>query len=156
MPELIPQSTAAPAPPPPPDFPPFRQALIPPKLSPANWEKLPCFRETFLMYITPPGYLAAFWYLGEMLYNLVLETPAGWPEWRESATRTEMRAAMADLRHLQGFLASVGREHKVSSLDAEDAYLSKAASTISRQLGKLAGWLEEELASIPAPPEVQG
>jgi len=108
------------------------------------------------MYVTPPGYMAALWYFGEMMYNLLLETPAEWPQWQESATRTEMGAAARDLRHMQGFLASVGREHKVSSLDAEDAYLSKIASSLSRQLGKLAGWLEEELASIPTPPEVQG
>ena len=62
-----------------------------------------------------------------MLYSLVLETPTEWPGWTESATRTEMRAAAADLRHLQGFLGAVGREQDVSSLGPEDAYLSTIA-----------------------------
>jgi hypothetical protein len=55
-----------------------------------------------------------------------------------------MRAA-ADLRHLQGFLASVGREREASSLDAEDAYLSTIAAKLSRQLGKVVEWIEREL-----------
>jgi hypothetical protein len=39
-----------------------------------------------------------------------------------SIFRAELAAALADLRHLQGFLSSVGREHEVSSLsDANDA-----------------------------------
>jgi hypothetical protein len=104
-----------------------------------DWEKLPAFRQTFLMYCTPPGYAAALQGVGEMLYSLMLDTPAEWPGWRESATKTEMRAAAADLRHLQGFLASVGRERDVSSLDAEDAYLSTVAAKLARQIGHAAG-----------------
>jgi hypothetical protein len=110
-----------------------------------DWEELPCFRETFLMYITPKGYDDALRTFGEMLYSLVLETPAEWPGWTESATRTEMRAAAADLRHLQGFLRAVGREKDVSSLGPEDAYLSTVAGKLSRQLGNAAGWIEREL-----------
>ena len=59
-----------------------------------------------------------------------------------------MRAAGADLRHLQGFLASVGREREVSSLDAEDAYLSLVAGRLARQLDRMAGWIERELAGV--------
>ena len=44
-----------------------------------------------------------------------------------------MRAAGADLRHLQGFLRSVEKEREVSSLDAEDAYLALMAGKLSRQ-----------------------
>jgi hypothetical protein len=118
----------------------------PPATSPDSWEKLPAFRQTFLMYVTPPGYAAALQGMGEMLYSLMLETPAEWPGWTESATRTEMRAAAADLRHLQGFLASVGREREVSSLDPEDAYLSTIAAKLARQIGHAADGIERELA----------
>jgi hypothetical protein len=114
-----------------------------------DWEELPCFRETFLMYVTPKGYDAALRTFGEMLYSLLLEAPAEWPGWTESATKTEMRAAAADLRHLQGFLGTVGREREVSSLDAEDAYLSGTAKRLSSQLGRMAGWIERELAGVP-------
>lgn len=41
MPELAPDSTS------------------PPAIPPDDWERLPAFRETFLMYVTPPGYVAA-------------------------------------------------------------------------------------------------
>src|SRR6476661_6795604 len=110
MPEL-PDSTPPPA--------------VPPAIDPASWEDFPAFRETFLMYVTPPGYSTALRAMGEMLYSLLLDSPAEWPGWVESSTRTEMRAAVADLRHIQGFLASVGRERETSSLDSEDAYLSQ-------------------------------
>jgi len=126
MPELVSQSSSPPA-------------------TPDDWEKLPAFRQTFLMYVTPPGYAAALQGVGEMLYSLILETPAEWPGWTESATRTEMRAALADLRHLQGFLGSVGREREVSSLDAEDAYLSNIAARLARQIGHAADGIEREL-----------
>jgi len=134
MPEL-PDSTPPPA--------------VPPAIDPAAWEDFPAFRETFLMYITPPGYAAAIRKAGEMLYSLLLETPAEWPGWEESATRTEMRAAAADLRHLQGFLASVGRKRGLSSLDPEDAYLSNIAAKLSRQIGHAADGIERELAGVP-------
>jgi hypothetical protein len=127
MPDLTPESTS------------------PPAVDPAAWEAFPAFRETFLMYVTPPGHAAAIRGFGEMLYTLLLETPPEWPDWPESSTRTEMRAAAADLRHLQGFLGSVGQEREASSLNPEDAYLSNIAAKLSRQLGKVAEWIEREL-----------
>jgi hypothetical protein len=120
----------------------------PPAADPDAWETLPAFRETFLMYVTPPGYAAALRGVGEMLYSLMLEAPTEWPGWAESSTRTEMRAAAADLRHLQGFLASVGRERETSSLDAEDAYLSNVAARLARQIGHAAEGIERELAGV--------
>jgi hypothetical protein len=127
MPELTPESTS------------------PPAADPDTWERLPAFRQTFLMYVTPPGFQEALQGVGEMLYSLVLDTPAEWPPWTESATRTEMRAALADLRHLQGFLASVGRERELSSLDPEDAYLSNTAARLARQIKHAADGIEREL-----------
>ncbi len=117
-----------------------------PDVPPDDWERLPAFRETFLMYVTPPGYAAALQTMGEMLYSLILDAPAEWAGWPESATRTELRAAGADLRHLQGFLRSVEKEREVSSLDAEDAYLALMAGKLSHKLGRMAGWIEKELA----------
>jgi hypothetical protein len=120
-------------------------AAVPPEIDPAAWEDYPAFRETFLMYFTPPGYAAALRTVGEMLHTMILENYRPWPGWPESSTRTEMRAAVADLRHLQGFLASVGREREVSSLDAEDAYLSTLAAKLARQIGHATDGIEREL-----------
>ena len=81
------------------------------------------------MYSTPPCYAAALRMVGETLHTMILENYRPWPGWPKSSTRTEMRASLADLRHLQGFLASVGREHDLSSsLDPEDAYLANIAA----------------------------
>lgn len=152
MPELVPHSTSSPSPPPippaalPPDKP--ERPYVPPAFEPDAWERFPAFRQTFMMYVTPPGYSAALQTMGEMLYSLILETPEEWPEWTESATRVEMRAVAYDLRHLQGFLAAVGREREVSSLDAEDAYLSTIAKRLARQIGGAAAWIEKELAGV--------
>jgi hypothetical protein len=159
MPELIEQSIAAPATPPiPPGIPPIPPepplAAAPPEVDPAAWENFPAFRETFLMYFTPPGYADAIRKTGEIAYSLILDTPAEWPGWTESATRTEMRAALADLRHLQGFLGAVGREREVSSLDPEDAYLSNTAARLARQIKHTADGIERELDGAPgAKPE---
>ncbi len=150
MPELTQQFTAPAPPPVPPGVPPIPPEVdrptIPPTLNPDAWETFPAFRETFLALVTPPGYADALRKTGEMMYSLLLESPVEWPGWTESATRTEMRAAVADLRHLQGFLASVGREREVSSLNPEDAYLSNIAAKLSRQIGHAADGIERELA----------
>lgn len=143
MPELVQQFTALAPPPAPPGAPP-----IPPAIDPAAWEDFPAFRETFLMYFTPPGYAPALRAVGEMLHTMILESSDPWAGWPESSTRTEMRAALADLRHLQGFLASVGREREVSSLDPEDAYLSNIAAKLARQIGHAADGIERELAGV--------
>jgi hypothetical protein len=114
-------------------------------IDPAAWEDFPAFRETFLMYFTPPGYADALRTVGEMLHTMILENYRPWPGWPESSTRTEMRAALADLRHLQGFLGSVGRERELSSLDPEDAYLSNTAARLARQIKHAADGIEREL-----------
>jgi hypothetical protein len=156
MPELTQQSTA-PTPPPVPPIPPEDDppaAATPPVIDPAACEDFPAFRETFLMYFTPPGYADALRTVGEMLHTMILENYRPWPGWPESSTRTEMRAALADLRHLQGFLGSVGREREVSSLDPEDAYLSNIAAKLSRQIRHAADGIERELDGAPgAEPE---
>jgi hypothetical protein len=129
-------------------------AAVPPTIDPAAWEDYPAFRETFLMYFTPPHYAAALRTVGDMLHTMILENYTPWPGWPESSTRTEMRAAVADLRHMQGFLASVGRERELSSLDPEDAYLSTLAAKLARQLRHVTDGIERELDSVPgAKPE---
>ncbi|MEO6195640.1 MAG: hypothetical protein ABIS20_21675, partial [Thermoanaerobaculia bacterium] len=59
-------------------------AAVPPVIAPAAWEDFPAFRETFLMYFTPPGYAAALRMVGEMLHSMILESYNPWPGWPES------------------------------------------------------------------------
>jgi hypothetical protein len=102
------------------------------------------------MYLTPPGYAAALRTVGEMLHMMILESYNPWPGWPESSTRTELRAALADLRHLEGFLGAVGREHVVSSLTRPDGRLSRFAARQAAEVAKIAHRIEAELAKLAA------
>ena len=119
-------------------------SIVPPRVpvvDPARWEDFPVFRETFLFYVTLSPYADALRLVGDFLFTLVLDSYGRWPSYPESATRTELRAALADLRHLEGFLGSVGREHELSSLAREDVPLSQLAATLSAHLGTIAAAL---------------
>jgi hypothetical protein len=58
----------------------------------------------------------------------------------------ELRALVADLRHAQGYAASIGQERHLSSLPASDAKLAKHASEIARVLNRAANSIERKLA----------
>jgi hypothetical protein len=137
MPELTEESSSPPQPP----------AVIP-FVHPDAWEEFAVFRESFLMYFTAPGLNTALRQGAEQFFSLLLEHSGadGWPEWEESSTRTELRAAVADLRHSVGYLASIGQERHVSSLSAGDKKLSKFASDIARVVNRAANSIERQLA----------
>jgi hypothetical protein len=137
MPELTEESTSPPV-------------AVPPAVDPESWEAFPVFRESFLMYVTPLPYSGALRLVGQMLYDLVLEPPEEWPGWGESTTRREMRAAAADLRHVQGFLGGIGKERQVASLSPGDVKLSRYASSAARMLNRIANTIENRLAKEEA------
>jgi hypothetical protein len=74
-----------------------------------------------------------------------LDSAPSWPHHPEGETRAELAAALADLRHLQGFLAAVGREHEVSSLSDADDALSILAEQLSGEVGRIGDEMEREL-----------
>lgn len=135
MPELVQDST-------PPTLPP----AVPATIDPDAFEDFAVFRESFLMYISEPSFNASLRVAAEHFFTMMLESYDRWPAWQETSTRTEMRAAVADLRHLQGFLASIGLERRHSSLDAGDAKLSRHASRVARLLNQVADTMERKLA----------
>lgn len=150
MPELVSECTPVPAPPPAPPggplFPPkMEPPSIPPILDPTAWEDFPVFRETFLLYFTEPPSNAALRVFGRLFHELVLEHYHHWPSWPEGVTATELRAALADLRHLEGYLASIGREHQTASLSELDAALSLLASRLTGELSRVADEIEQAL-----------
>ena len=136
MPELTPESSSLPAVP----------TAVPATIDPNAFEDYAVFRESFLMYISEPAFNASLRVAAEHFFTMMLESYDRWPAWRETSTRTEMRAAVADMRHLQGFLSSVGQERRHSSLDAGDAKLSKHASRVARLLKQVADTMEHKLA----------
>ena len=118
---------------------------VPPVLDPFKWEDFPVFRETFLMYFTEPPANSALRIFGRLFHDLVLEYYHHWPGWPEGVTATELRAGLADLRHLQGYLAAVGREHEEASLNDPDSALSLLAARIAGELAGIGDEIEDAL-----------
>ena len=121
-----------------------------PRIEPALWEEYEGFRETLLLHFTEPRANRTLREFGSFLLDVALECAGSWPDRPEGSTHAELSAALADLRHLQGFLASVGREHLVSSLDFEATALSQFAARQSGEVETIANRIEDELAQWPA------
>lgn len=117
-----------------------------PRIDPEDFEKHEGFRETFLLHFSEPKTNTNLRELGSLLFDLALESSEAWPDPPEGLTRSELRAAVADLRFLEGFLGAVGREHLVSSLDFAATALSQLAARQAREVGRIADRIEEELA----------
>jgi hypothetical protein len=116
-----------------------------PRIDPEAWEDHEGFRETLLLHYTDPAANTTLRGLGALLFNLSFECAPSWPHHPEGETRSELRAALADLRHLEGFLAAVGREHEVSSLTPEDDALSQFAEQLVEKLSQIADEIEQAL-----------
>jgi hypothetical protein len=117
----------------------------PRKIDPSRWERFQGFRETFLLYVTDSRSSAALRGTAALVYDLVLEYYQHWPPWTESMTATRMRAALADLRFLQGYFEAVGRESVECNLDDPDLQLSNLAARKAKDLARLGDEIEEAL-----------
>ena len=118
-----------------------------PPVGPSTWEDHEGFRETLLLHFTRPGDAAAMRQFGSMLFECALAAAGEWPATEESPTRAELRAALADLRHLEGFLQSVGAEDEVASLSSADGEFSRFAKSAATEVGAIADRIEAELAN---------
>jgi hypothetical protein len=143
MPDLTSESTLPPelAPPDPDDG-----AVGPPVIDPADFENFPAFRESFLLYFSDPWANAALRSLGSLLYDFVLEYWHHWPDQPEGLLRASLRAAVAvaDLRHMQGFLTEWASPETAHGSPHEE-HLAVFGGGIARDLGVLADRLETEL-----------
>src|SRR6186997_1013910 len=90
----------------------------------AFWEDYAVFRESFLMHITEPAFQAGLRLIGEMLFQMALKCSGDWPQRPDSILLMKLRAAVGDLRQLQGFLARVGQQEcDMPTLSQQDAWL---------------------------------
>jgi len=112
---------------------------------PPGWNESAAFRETTLRLFTQPEDLAALRHVGEMFHDYALELCGTWPDDGLSATRSELRAAAADLRHLQGFLFSVYKSADESELSVTDDALARFAGTLAGDVARAAEAIEREL-----------
>jgi hypothetical protein len=153
MPELTPQSTPPPPPflfapapsagSPPGDEPPPIPA-VPPEVDPAKWEDFPVFRETFLVYFTLPHHNAALRVVGNLLLDMTLASWGDWPDQPEGWLRGQLRAVVADLRHLEGFLVTLTES---PSPDPYEGALHRTAVLMSREIASVAEHIEKKLGS---------
>jgi hypothetical protein len=114
-------------------------------LIPPGWDESAGFRATFLYHFHQPDDLGALRHLARMLHEAGLEMKRYAPATPESATHEELRAAAADLRHLQGFLGSVARSREEAALPPADAELADLAARQAAAVAGLAGALEQAL-----------
>jgi hypothetical protein len=112
---------------------------------PAGWDESAGFRETFLRHVTDAEDDRTLRHLARMLHESTLELAHFAPPSGESATREELRAAAADLRHLQGFLAAVAHSRVESELSPADEELAALADEQSQAVAELAVVLEQAL-----------
>jgi hypothetical protein len=116
----------------------------PQSISPA-WNEADSFRETTLIWINDPDDREALRRVGRLIYGLAVEATSYEPA-EPSQTRAELGAALADLRHLEGFLAAVGRQAEESSLEPDDDALAHFAGRLAGQVASLAAAIERTLS----------
>ena len=116
---------------------------VPPVVDPARFEDFPAFRETFLGIFTEPEHNAALRTVAMLLFEMALEFRVYWPDQPEGALRSELRAAIADLRFVQGHLASMG-EHGGPNTPQEEHHAAVSARLAVAVAG-IADDLESEL-----------
>jgi hypothetical protein len=133
------------APPPPPADAPVTPVIATPPLDPTRWEDFEGFRETFLLNFTDSTHNATLRSLSRMLYHLILETAHLMPVPEEGWLRLHLRAAVADLRFLQGFLAFLADERKDVALPEDEDDLCRDVSRKARAVGRIADGIEARL-----------
>jgi len=132
LPEVYP-TPLDPAPPP----------VTPPSIFPAPWRTGHTFSECFLLYVQEEAVRDLLRTIGCALFDAFLN--ASLPEFPEGVTVAELRAAVADLRHLQRFLAGVGREHEEAPLSEPETVLSQFAARQAVELARVADDIDAAL-----------
>jgi hypothetical protein len=122
-------------------------AVTPPTINPAEWERFEGFRETFLLYFTRGDANAALRTTATLLYDLCLESGPFMPDHPEGSARAQVRAVLADLRFLRGFLDSLTAEAEGSSLEAYEEHLFRFSGARAAVLGTIADEIEAQLGA---------
>lgn len=129
-------------------------AVTPPTIKPAEWERFEGFRETFLLYFTREDANAALRTVATLLYDLCLESGHFMPEQPEGSARAQVRAVVADLRFLQGFLDGLAEEAEGTSMEPFEEHLFRFAGKRAAVLGQAADDIEAQLGAWRGESEV--
>ncbi len=132
------------------DQPQHTNPATPNSLQPSHWEAHAVFRETYL-HLYPEAHIRdAFRSVGVTLYDNALLHEETYKERGEVPVKSDLRAALRDLRQLQGYIHHVGAEPG-SVDDPEQVKLHLVAVELSEQLGGHAARLEDILGTSPDP-----
>ncbi len=114
----------------------------------SDWEARAVFRETYL-HLYPEAHIRdSFRRVGITLYDNALLHEETYRERGEVPVKSDLRAALEDLRQLQGYLHHLGAEPG-SVDDAEVVQFQSLAIEVSEQLAAQASRLEEKLGTPP-------
>jgi hypothetical protein len=120
------------------------EAAAPPVIDPPSWEDFAVFRETFLVYFTRPKHAAALRGAGELLFEMTLASWGEWPDPPEGWLRGQLRAVVADLRHLEGFLVTLT---EAPSPDPYESALHRMSLLMARRIASVAEHIEGRLGT---------
>ncbi len=120
-------------------------AAGPPTVDPEDFHDFEGYRETTLSLITDRERNAAMRATGRLLYDMAAEL-SGEPPEPEGSLRHQLRAAVADLRFLQGFLGMLGRPMECTR-EGHEGHLARVALRLSSQVAEIAAVLDGELGS---------
>ena len=126
------------------------KARTPHPLQPSSWEAHAVFRETYLHLYPETHIRDAFRSVGVTLYDNALLHEETYKERSEVPVKADLRAALRDLRQLQGYIHHLGAEPG-SVDDPEQVQLHLLAVELSEQLGAEAARFEEILGTAPDP-----
>jgi len=114
---------------------------------PPAWQDGNTFSERFLLYVQEESIRDLLRTIGRALFEAFLNDHL--PEWPEGVTVAELRAALADLRHLEGYLAGIGREEEEAPQEAPltepETVLSRLAARQAVELARIAGAIDAAL-----------
>ncbi|MFY9823993.1 MAG: hypothetical protein WAM82_21625 [Thermoanaerobaculia bacterium] len=133
-------------PPAPPPSPPSDLPISPPVIKPERFEDFMTFREIFCVHFPDGRANARLRGFGHLLFEMVLATWGDWPNHREGIFPAELRAAVADMRFLQGAMSSWCGPAFTGSSEYETR-LAGVGASIALAIGELADRLEVELNS---------
>jgi hypothetical protein len=120
-------------------------AAGPPVVDPEAFHDFEGYRETTLSLITDPERNAAMRATGRLIYAMAFELSGDPPE-PEGSLRHQLRATVADLRFLQGFLGMLGRPMECAR-EGHEGHLARVALRLSAQVAEIAAVLDRELGA---------
>jgi hypothetical protein len=129
----------------------YRHTRVP-RIDPEKWDEQPVFREAFMWYVSDPKNDAAFRVFSQSLYSMALESCRSWDGTFAEAEAERLRAVVADLRYLQGFLTTsfeaemeTEEEEEEGHMTPRKARLWRFSGTLVRKIAALADEVEKEI-----------